>query len=280
MNIEDKKKSERKIKYVNAGKNLFMIFIIGSTFMFQVFWFSLAENFSITYDIETYNEKYPNAQSFGDFVDSVFGFMRDNPINFSQAAEDIIETNATFISELEDEANQSISRAQEVFDCFLNNNISESSIIVFIGQMWKNAKNVIPADFLNPAKIIMQNRGIASIKSISFKGIVIINNRSAVFLENLNNKLSRNEDLIIQITLKQLIVTAINLGIDLFVDLTLQVLKTPPHKVYNNTLTYFKDFANNFEFSLSFSVSGVLGLLPLSLYYSIELSTIFKHLNI
>lgn len=280
MSIEDRERHKRKLKYINAGKNIFLIIVIGSAFMSQILWFSLAGDFSLSYDIETYDEKYPNAKSFGNLMNSFFEFMRDHPINFSQAANNVIKTNTSFIEQIEEEIQQNITNAQQIYDAYMNNNISESSIITFLDQTWNNVKSVMPADFLNPAKVILKNGGFAPIESISFKGKVSINNRSATFLKNINNKLSQDEQLVLQITLKQVLVAIINIGMNLLVEVTLQVLDTSPHEVYNTTIQYFRNFANNFGLNLEFNVYGVFGLLPISLDYSIDLITIFKHLNI
>lgn len=269
----------KKLKYIKALKNIFLISIIGSAFLYQILWFNSFNNISVSYELESYDEQLPESKNFGEYIDSLFTFMKENPINLTYVADDLIEKNSTLIQELGKEINETIKNGRQIYDAYLNDTLSRRNITRFFDSLWNNATKYIPANFLNPAKIEIYNGGLASVHSISFIGKAIINNRSAAFLKNSNNQLSPNEQLIIQITLLELIKTIIQLGLDFLIGLTIEILEETS-QVYNTTIIYLNEFARKFELSLSFDIFGRFGLLPINLIYSVNLLSIFNHLNL
>lgn len=269
----------RNIKYLNALKNIFLISIIGGAIIFQIVWFNSLDNISLSYELESYDDQSPEPKTYGEYIDSLFVFMINNPINLTQAADMIINVNTTYIGELEDLLNETITDAFQIYDAYLDGNFTRSNITTFFDQMWKNAIDIIPNEYLNPARIVLKNGGISSIESISFQSKVTIFNKLAIFLKNVNQRLSPNEELIIQLTLKELISTIINLGTDLLIDLTIEILEEISD-VLNTTISYFNELSRKFDLSISFNIDGLFGLIPISFEFSINLVSIFNHLNL
>jgi len=269
----------RNINYVNTLKNIFLISIIGGAIIFQIAWFNSLDSISISYELESYDEEAPEPKTYGEYIDSLFLFMNNHPINITKAADMIININTTFIEELEEDLNETITQAFQIYDAYLNGNLTKSNITTFFEQMWEYAIDLIPNGYLNPAKIVLTNGGLSSIERISFKAKVRIFNKSAVFLRNANQRLSPNEKLIIQLTLKELISTVINLGTNLLIDLTIEILEEVS-EVLNTTISYLNELSRKFDLSIFFDMNGLFGLIPIGFEFSVNLVSIFNQLDL
>ena len=95
----------------------------------------------------------------------------------------------------------------------------------------------------------------------------------------MNDILSPNEDLKLQITLKAIIETIASIAFDLLIDLTIRILDDYD-MVLDTVLEYFNEFLKDFNISLAFDGNGLVGLLYLNFDLAVDLKAIFNNLNI
>lgn len=273
------KKQARKINYINAAKNLILMGIISFLLVYQILWFESAQNISISYDLGEYEVDVPEIKSFDEYIEYLFSYMQSNPINLTKAENRVLQ-NDTFVKNIEEELNKTITEVQQIYDAYKNETLEKRFIIGFFEQMWQNGIDFfIPEDFFNPSFVIITISGWASIFDISFYGKVLLQDESALFLENVNDILSPNEDLKLQITLKAIIETIASIAFDLLIDLTIRILDDYD-MVLDTVLEYFNEFLKDFNISLAFDGNGLVGLLYLNFDLAVDLKAIFNNLNI
>ncbi|MGV9197807.1 MAG: hypothetical protein ACOC4M_03060 [Promethearchaeia archaeon] len=274
------KKQQRKINYTNAGKNLFLMVIISSVVIYQILWFESAQNISISYDLKEYEIDVPEIKTFDEYLEYLFEYMQSNPINLTNAADRILHENETLIDNIEDELNKTITEVEQIYKAYKNKTLERKFIVDFFELMWhKGIDILIPEGFLEPSFIIISIGGWASVLDISFYGKVLLGNKSALFLENINHILSPNEDLRLEITLKDLIAAIANIAFDLLIDLTIEILENY-NEVLETVLSYLNEFLKEFEVSLAFNGKGLVGLLNLKFDLSVDLKSILDELQI
>ncbi|MGV9173366.1 MAG: hypothetical protein ACOC35_12505 [Promethearchaeia archaeon] len=274
------KKQQRKINYTNAGKNLFLMVIVSSVVIYQILWFESAQNISISYDLKEYEIDVPEIKTFDEYLEYLFEYMQSNPINLTNAANRILYENETLIDNIEDEINKTITEVQQIYDAYTDETLERKFIVDFFELMWhKGIDILIPEGFLEPSFIIISIGGWASVLDISFYGKVLLGNKSALFLENINHILSPNEDLRLEITLKDLIAAIANIAFDLLIDLTIEILENY-NEVLETVLSYLNEFLKEFEVSLAFNGKGLVGLLNLKFDLSVDLKSILDELQI
>ncbi|MGV9203320.1 MAG: hypothetical protein ACOC44_04780 [Promethearchaeia archaeon] len=274
------KKQQRKINYTNAGKNLFLMVIVSSVVIYQILWFESAQNISISYDLKEYEIDVPEIKTFDEYLEYLFEYMQSNPINLTNAADRILHENETLIDNIEDELNKTITEVEQIYKAYKNKTLERKFIVDFFELMWhKGIDILIPEGFLEPSFIIISIGGWASVLDISFYGRVLLGNKSALFLENINHILSPNEDLRLEITLKDLIAAIANIAFDLLIDLTIEILENY-NEVLETVLSYLNEFLKEFEVSLAFNGKGLVGLLNLKFDLSVDLKSILDELQI
>ncbi|MFO8017624.1 MAG: hypothetical protein R6U96_03255 [Promethearchaeia archaeon] len=274
------RKQKRKINYTNAAKHLFLMGLLGTLALYQVLWIQSAQNISVSYDISEYNIDAPEIKSFDDYIESLFEYMQSYPINLTSAANYVYDENKTLIENIEEELGYNITEVQEIYDAYSSGTLTEVYVIPFLEQMWRYGRDrFIPESLLEPSYINITISGWASIYDISFFGKIHLQGRSVLFLENLNNVLTPVDDLILQITIRDLVIAIMDIAFEFFIDLTVQILEDTGD-VLDSFLNYLNEFLNDFDISVTFNGEALIGLLRTDFGFLVDLKSIIDNLQL
>ncbi|MFX1501742.1 MAG: hypothetical protein ACFFDH_12325 [Promethearchaeota archaeon] len=273
------RKKLRKISHLQTVKNAPVAVLFFLIIIFQFLWFISLSEISITYDFSNYTEKNVSEKSFDGFMEDIFTYINENQINFTMVSNEVLQ-NDSLISEINYSLNYTITTVEQIFEAVNNKSLDDYYLNQYIRQLWfTSIKSFIPEGYFQSAFINITNEGWATIQNVDVYLDLFFRNKTYRLLKPLDGikSLSSKHQLILNLSIAELLSNLILLSFDQLVNTTFRILLDIGH-ITDNILIYFYELFNESLFLVKIHFSGNFGFIPLSFDMNLDIKIILQNI--